>query len=101
MTGSSPSSEPGAWVWSTTKKADGEENHRDHRHVGAAASNFGTYSDLNLVTDNGKAARAAWTFNGGFERLQNGRWTFTGSLVTSQGTTPRTFTFDPEIGINM
>ena len=69
---------------------------------GADASKFVAYSDLNVVTDNGnKPAKAAWTFNGGFENLQNGSWTFTGSLVTSQGATQRTFTFDPEIDINM
>ena len=69
---------------------------------GAPASDFGSYADLNLVTDNGnKAAKAAWSFSGGFENLQNGSWTFTGSLVTSQSGTQRTFSFDPEIDINM
>ena len=60
-----------------------------------------TYSDLNLVTDSGnKPAKAAWAFDGGFENLQNGSWTFAASLVTSQGTTQRTLSFDPEIDIN-
>ena len=69
---------------------------------GAGASNFTASTDLDVVTDNGnKLAKAAWAFNGNFENLNNGSWTFSGSLATAQGVTTRTFTFDPEIDINM
>lgn len=80
-----------------------DEEDEDTLANGASTSDFTATTDLDVVTDNGnKQAKAGWTFNKGtFENLNNGSWTFTGTLVSAQGNATRPFTFDPEIDINM